>query len=143
VTPPTSRILALGLGCLACGSTPHTCISVGVNYSGAQKGVVLVTGASTIDSGLQFFFQLAAVPPAYGVVGATVCGGAPKGDSVQVISWLDDGGTDAFCALPLTPACSPPPGAPQASQIVMEVGGVTTNIHLIINDPDAGTDGGS
>ena len=67
-----------------------------------------------------------------------MCNGAVTGDTVLVVAWLDDGGTAALCALPLQPACSPPPGAPQTSEVVTQIGGQTTNVHLVIADPDGG-----
>jgi hypothetical protein len=132
---------ALSLCAFNCASSsPQTCLSVGVNYAGSQDGgLVILTAASTIDSGLQFVTSLPAVPPAAGEIGATVCNGASTGDTVLVIAWLDDGGTAAFCSLPLQPACSPTRDAPQTSEIVTQAGGRTTNVHLIITDPDAGT----
>jgi hypothetical protein len=132
---PTVTLLAVcALGC----DSVETCLSVGVNYAGSQQGVVILTGVSTIDSGFQFVTSLAAVPPDAGVVGAQVCEGAPTGDIVMLVAWLDDGGTAPSCTLPLTPACSPPPGAPQTSKLVIQDGGQTTSVYLLITDPDAG-----
>lgn len=125
--------------CLGCANGPETCLSVGVNYAGTQQGLVILTAASTIDSGLQFVQSLPAVSPAHGVVGASVCRGAATGDSVLVVAWLDDGGTAASCALPLQPACSPPAAVPRASELVTQIGGQTTNVYLLITDPDAGS----
>ena len=132
-----AMLLAWALTSLGC-DTRQTCLAVGVNYAGSRQGIVLVTGTSTEGSGLQFFAPLAAVPPSAGVVGATVCGGSPKGDTVLVVAWLDDGGTAPLCTLPLTSACSPPPGAPQASTTVTEPAYETTTVHLVIYDPDGG-----
>jgi hypothetical protein len=130
----------LACGALACSNgTTSTCLSIGVSYTGSQPGVLLLTGASTIDSGLEFFAPLDSAAPDGGPVGATVCGGAPGGDTVLLVAWLDDGGTVPLCGLPLTAACAPPDGAPQVSQIVMEIGGQTTTVHLTVEDPDAGS----
>jgi hypothetical protein len=128
-----------GTGQVGDGGNGATCLSVGVNYDGTQQGVVILTGTSTLDSGLQFVTSLPAVPPDAGLVGATVCGGAPTGDNVLLTAWLDDGGTAPFCSLPLTALCTPPLGAPQTSQVVDEVGGKTTSAYLLISDPDGGS----
>jgi hypothetical protein len=140
-TRPVWWPAALSLCAFSCASSsPQTCLSVGVNYAGSRDGgLVILTAASTIDSGLQFVTGLPAVPPTAGEVGATVCNGAATGDQVLVTAWLDDGGTAAFCSLPLQPACSPPPGAPQTSEVVTQVGERTTNVHLIIYDRDGGS----
>jgi hypothetical protein len=131
-------LFALALCAPGCVNSTETCLSVGVNYAGTLQGVVILTAASTIDSGLQFVTSLPAVPPADGEVGASVCHGAATGDTVLVVAWLDDGGTGAFCTLPLQPECSPPAGVPQTSQLVSQIGGQTTMVHLVITDPDAG-----
>jgi hypothetical protein len=136
---PRSAWWAVALAALGCaGSNFDTCLSVGVNYAGSQQGLVILTAASTLDSGFQFIQSLAAVPPDAGVVGATVCEDAATGDSVLLTAWLDDGGTAPFCSLPLTALCTPPLGAPQTSQVVTVVGGRTTNAYLLISDPDGG-----
>jgi hypothetical protein len=134
-----SSLWAIALGALGCASSSFdTCLSVGVNYAGSQPGLVILTATSTLDSGFQFVTSLPAVPPDAGLVGATVCEDAPTGDSVLLTAWVDDGGTGPFCGLPLPPSCSPPPGAPQTSEVVTVVGGKTTNAYLLISDPDGG-----
>jgi hypothetical protein len=132
-------VIALTLAALGCAGTSQTCLTVGINYVGSQTGLVILTGASTIDSGFQFVTSLAAVPPDAGVVGATVCNGAPTGDVVLLVAWLDDGGTAPLCTLPLQPACSPPAGVPQVSQQVTQPGDQTTHVYLLLTDPDGGS----